>query len=115
MTNKNVIDLIGYVAAGCTTLSFIPQVVKIKREGGAGLSYSMLFIYLFGLSLWLTYGILLHASAVVVANAASMVLVALAILLKATTNGQRLNLPVARHNRERASTISKPQDALECR
>jgi uncharacterized protein with PQ loop repeat len=63
--------------------------MKIRREGGASLSYPMLFIYLFGLVLWLVYGIALHAGAVIVANAASIVLVAVAIVMKAITTTER--------------------------
>jgi MtN3 and saliva related transmembrane protein len=77
-------NFIGYFAACCTTLSFIPQLTKIRKQGGAGLSYSMLSIYLAGLLMWLVYGILLKAMAVVVANAASAALVAAAIAMKAT-------------------------------
>jgi MtN3 and saliva related transmembrane protein len=81
-------NLAGYLAAACTTLSFIPQILKIKRQGGNDLSYPMLTIYLIGLMLWLAYGIMLRASAVVVANAASVVLVALAIAMKATSKSR---------------------------
>jgi len=81
-------DLLGYAAAGCTTLSFIPQLMKIRKEGGAGLSYAMLAIYLAGLMLWLAYGVLIHATAVMLANAASGLLVAGAIVLKATSRSR---------------------------
>ena len=77
------VEGIGYVAACCTTLSFIPQILRIRSHGGASLSYPMLSIYLVGLGLWLAYGILLHANAIIVANAVSIVLVAGAILMKA--------------------------------
>ena len=93
MTNQNILEFIGYVAAACTTFSFIPQVIKIRKEGGASLSYAMLSIYLFGLTMWLAYGIMLHARAVVVANAASVVLVALTIFLKATS--RRKSVPLS--------------------
>ena len=76
-------QILGYVGAACTTLSFVPQLVRIRRQGGADLSYFMLAIYLTGAVLWLLYGILLQASAVVVANAGSIVLVGAAIILKA--------------------------------
>ncbi|MGO9403405.1 MAG: SemiSWEET family sugar transporter [Terriglobales bacterium] len=81
-------NFIGYFAAACTTLSFIPQLAKIRRQGGAGLSYSMLSIYLAGLMMWLIYGIMLQAMAVVVANAASAALVAAAIAMKAMIRSQ---------------------------
>jgi len=56
---------------------------KIRKQGGRDLSYAMLSVYLLGLALWLAYGILLHAPAVVVANAASIALVVAAIVMKA--------------------------------
>jgi MtN3 and saliva related transmembrane protein len=77
------VETIGYVAAACTTFSFIPQILRIRSHGGASLSYLMLSVYLVGLGLWLIYGVRLHASAIIVANAVSMVLVATAILMKA--------------------------------
>jgi len=83
------INFIGYFAASCTTLSFIPQLAKIRKQGREGLSYSMLSIYLAGLLMWLAYGIMLKAAAVVVANAASAALVAAAIAMKAMIKGQR--------------------------
>jgi MtN3 and saliva related transmembrane protein len=79
----NFTNLIGYFAACCTTLSFIPQLAKIRKQGGEGLSYSMLSIYLAGLVMWLIYGIMLKAMAMVVANAVSAILVAAAIAMKA--------------------------------
>ena len=75
---------IGALAAICTTTSFIPQILKIRRQGGDDLSYPMLFVYLTGTLLWLTYGLILHAAAVIWANAATAVLVLVAIVLKAT-------------------------------
>ena len=75
---------IGTVAAVATTSSFIPQVLKIKRQGGEDLSYPMLFLYLSGTLLWLTYGIMLHAAAVIWANGLTAVLVTLSIALKMT-------------------------------
>jgi MtN3 and saliva related transmembrane protein len=89
MGEMNFLNLVGYLAAASTTLSFIPQIIKIRKHGGASLSYPMLFIYLFGLILWLIYGTMLHASAVIVANAASILLVALAIIMKAITSRER--------------------------
>lgn len=78
------IALIGTVAAVCTTVAFIPQIVKIRRQGGRDLSYPMLFLYLVGIVLWLVYGVLIHAAAVIWANAATSLLVGVALVLKAT-------------------------------
>jgi hypothetical protein len=44
----------------------------------------MLVLYLAGILLWLVYGLLLHAAAVIWANVATSLLVAAALVLKAT-------------------------------
>jgi len=77
------IDLIGTIAAVCTTTAFIPQILKIRRQGGRDLSYPMLFLYLTGIILWLVYGLMIHAAAVIWANAATALLIAVALILKA--------------------------------
>jgi MtN3 and saliva related transmembrane protein len=80
-------ELLGYIggiAAVCTTGAFIPQILKIRRQGGGDLSYPMLFLYLTGILLWLAYGLMLHAAAVIWANAATALLVGIAIVLKAS-------------------------------
>jgi len=76
--------LVGGVAAVCTTVAFIPQILKIRRQGGRDLSYPMLFLYLTGIVLWLVYGLMIHAAAVIWANAATAFLIAVALVLKAT-------------------------------
>ncbi|MDR3721217.1 MAG: PQ-loop domain-containing transporter [Candidatus Acidoferrales bacterium] len=75
---------VGGAAAVCTTGAFIPQILKIRRQGGGDLSYPMLFLYLTGILLWLVYGLILHAAAIIWANAATALLVAIALVLKAT-------------------------------
>jgi 5'(3')-deoxyribonucleotidase/uncharacterized protein with PQ loop repeat len=74
--------VIGTVAALCTTLAFLPQLVTVWRRGGRGLSSAMLSMYLVGMSLWLVYGLVNHAGAVIAANAASIVLVAAVAVVK---------------------------------
>jgi MtN3 and saliva related transmembrane protein len=81
----NPLSFVGSLAAFCTTTSFIPQIVKIRKQGADDLSYSMLFLYLAGVLLWLLYGLLLHAAAIIWANAITSLLVALALALKATS------------------------------
>ena len=75
---------IGTLAAICTTTAFIPQILKIRRQGGEDLSYPMLLVYLTGTLLWLAYGLLLHAAAVIWANASTALLVLVAVVMKAT-------------------------------
>ncbi len=80
----SLLDYVGAVAAVCTTVAFVPQIHKIWRQGGGDLSYPMLALYLIGVMLWLVYGLMLHASAVIWANAITTVLVFTAIVLKAS-------------------------------
>ena len=82
---------IGIVAAFCTTVAFVPQIVKLRKQGGKDLSYSMLFLYLTGVLLWLVYGIRVHAAAVMWANALSGVLVLVSIVLKANPPKRKLD------------------------
>ena len=49
----------------------------------------MLSLYLCGILLWLAYGIILHAAAVIWANAITAILVTLAIALKMRYSPQR--------------------------
>ena len=71
------------MAAICTTVAFVPQIVKLRKQGGEDLSYQMLFLYLTGVLLWLVYGIRVHAVAVIWANALAAVMVLISIMLKA--------------------------------
>ena len=79
----NLASMIGNAAAVCTTFAFVPQLGKIRRQGGDDLSYPMLVLYLTGILLWLVYGFMIHAAEVIWANAATAVLVATAMVMKA--------------------------------
>src|SRR4029077_18397518 len=83
---------IGTVAAFCTTVAFVPQIVKLRKQGGEDLSYQMLFLYLTGVLLWLVYGIRVHAVAVIWANALAGLMVLISIVLKANPPAKQLNL-----------------------
>jgi 5'(3')-deoxyribonucleotidase/uncharacterized protein with PQ loop repeat len=92
----SVTGLIGVVAAFCTTVAFVPQIVKLRKQGGEDLSYYMLFLYLMGVTLWLVYGVQVHAAAVVWANALSVVLVLVLIVLKANPPAKKLDVGARR-------------------
>jgi 5'(3')-deoxyribonucleotidase/uncharacterized protein with PQ loop repeat len=76
--------IVGTVAALCATLSFLPQLAKVRRQGGGDLSSTMLAMYLIGQGLWLAYGLLNRAGAVIGANVASIILVSAVAVVKAT-------------------------------
>jgi MtN3 and saliva related transmembrane protein len=77
------VEILGAVAGFCTTFAFVPQLIKIKKQGGRDLSYGMLIFYLMGVLLWLAYGLFLHSPSVILANSATSLLIFLAIFLKA--------------------------------
>ena len=85
VTTDSMIVVIGTVAGCCTTFAYVPQVIKIWKQGGRDLSYATLSLYLFGVCLWLAYGLLIHAQAVVITNLATAILIAGATGLKAWT------------------------------
>lgn len=52
------IELIGYVAAVCTTGAYLPQAIKVVKTGDTrSLSLSMYVILTFGVLLWFGYGL----------------------------------------------------------
>lgn len=76
-------DLIGYVAAGCTTFAFVPQAVKALREGDThSLSLGMYVIFTAGVLLWEIYGWLKHDWALIVANVCTGLLSAAILITK---------------------------------
>ena len=66
--------VVGTIAACCSTLAFLPQLVKVRRQGADDVSSAMLAMYLGGLGLWLVYGIVNRAGSIIGANLASIVL-----------------------------------------
>jgi 5'(3')-deoxyribonucleotidase/uncharacterized protein with PQ loop repeat len=92
VTSMAISAYIGIVAAFCTTVAFVPQIVKLRKQGGEDLSYQMLFLYLTGVLLWLVYGIQVHAVAVIWANALAGLMVLISIALKANPPAKKLDL-----------------------
>jgi 5'(3')-deoxyribonucleotidase/uncharacterized protein with PQ loop repeat len=92
--------MLGTIAACCSTLAFLPQLTKVKRQGGADVSGAMLALYIAGLCLWLGYGVLNHAGSIIGANLASLVLVSAVAIAKvrsgrgAPTGARRLRIAI---------------------
>ena len=73
----DMIELLGLAAGLCTTLAFLPQVLRTLRSGSAqDFSLLMLLLFVGGVALWLAYGLLAGLTAVVAANAATLLLTA---------------------------------------
>jgi MtN3 and saliva related transmembrane protein len=76
-------DLVGYIAATLTTSAFIPQALMTwKNKRAEGVSLSMYVILITGVILWLTYGIMLSAWPVIIANIITLFLTIFILLMK---------------------------------
>ncbi|MCC5907465.1 MAG: SemiSWEET family sugar transporter [Balneolaceae bacterium] len=72
--------VIGLIAGFCTTVAFLPQVLKTWKSGSAhDLSLGMYSILCTGVILWLIYGIILNDLPIILTNIATLSL-ALSIL-----------------------------------
>jgi MtN3 and saliva related transmembrane protein len=77
--------ILGLIAGTCTTLSFLPQVIRTLRTRHArDLSAAWLLIFGLGTALWLTYGLLKSDIAIALANGVTFGLVMVLIVAKYT-------------------------------
>lgn len=77
--------ILGLIAGACTTLSFLPQVVRtLQIRHASDLSAAWLMIFGLGTALWLTYGILKSDIAVALANGITFCLVVTLVVAKYT-------------------------------
>ncbi len=75
--------IIGLIAATCTTISFLPQVIKTwKSKSAKDLSLGMFLIFCIGTLLWLIYGILVKDIPVISANSVTLVLSSILVYFK---------------------------------
>ncbi len=69
-----IIEITGYLAAFFTTISFIPQVVKvIKDKQTRNISLQMYLIFTMGILMWLIYGILIFSPPIIFANSFTLI------------------------------------------
>ena len=86
------VELLGYVAACLTTVSFVPQAALIYRTRDAsGVSLGMYAVLTTGVVLWLVYGLLTRAWPVVGANAVTLALALLIVAMKLRYGGEKLS------------------------
>ncbi len=80
MTN---VDWLGTVAGIFTTIAFLPQVFKVWRSRSArDISLGMYAIFATGVACWVVYGWILWMWPVIIANVATLILVAVVIAMK---------------------------------
>jgi MtN3 and saliva related transmembrane protein len=72
---------IGSVAAFCTTLSFLPQLIRVwQHKSARDISLTMFLLFSFGVACWLVYGLGIGSAPITAANGITLAL-ALAILM----------------------------------
>jgi len=77
------LTLLGLVAGGLTTFSFVPQVRKIwKTKSAEDVSLLMFAAFCVGVSLWIAYGVMKGEAAIIVTNAVTLVLGAAIVWMK---------------------------------
>ena len=85
-----IIMALGVVASALSTLSLLPQVVRTWRTRSADdLSLTWLVVALVSMVLWICYGSLVNAYAIVWANALTLVQASLILAIKVRGNGAR--------------------------
>ena len=79
----NPIQTIGLIAGACTTVAFLPQVIKTwKSRSAKDLSLSMFSIFSLGVCLWLIYGFLVQDVPVIAANLVTLMLASTLLVFK---------------------------------
>ncbi|MBI5401604.1 SemiSWEET transporter [Candidatus Wolfebacteria bacterium] len=79
----DLITVVGFLAATCTTAAFLPQVIKtIKTKQTKDISLLMYIVFVTGVAAWLAYGILINKTPIIIANAVTLLLASQILILK---------------------------------
>jgi MtN3 and saliva related transmembrane protein len=66
-------SFLGFIAAFCTTIAFIPQAVKIyKSKHTKDISLGMFSLLNIGIVLWLWYGLIIKSYPIIISNAVTL-------------------------------------------
>lgn len=73
----------GYIGGVCTTIAFLPQVLKTWRcRSARDLSWGLLFLLLIGVFLWMIYGIVSDDIPVMIANSITSIFIISIVAMK---------------------------------
>lgn len=76
-------EFIGGAAGILTTVSFVPQVVKVVRERDTrAISLRMYVAFTLGVALWCVYGIMTARISIIVANVVTLALASTVLAMK---------------------------------
>jgi len=76
-------ELLGFTAAALSTISFLPQLIKIWRfRSVKDISTGMYVIYTFSVILWLIYGIIIKSEPLILAEILTLIFVSTILIMK---------------------------------
>lgn len=77
------IEYVGMLAGFCTTIAFIPQLVKVLRTKTAqNISTLMYLIFILGVILWIIYGVYRNSWPIIIANAFTLLFASAILFVK---------------------------------
>ena len=75
--------LLGLIAATCTTLAFLPQVIKTwQTRSTKDISLGMFLVLVVGILLWLAYGLIIVDVPLITANVVTLFLAGIILFFK---------------------------------
>jgi MtN3 and saliva related transmembrane protein len=90
------LEILGFIAAILTTMSFLPQALRIRRQrSAADVSLTMYLMMVTGQALWLIYGFVIGSPSLIAANVVSISFVSWVLVMK--FQDIRRQRPVALH------------------
>ena len=103
MAGMQASDVLGYLAAALTTLSFVPQAWRTFRtKDVSGISLKMYTLFTLGVAVWLAYGIVLGEVPMMIANSTTLLL-AIPVLVMRIRYGRKAHEDQPRGQRKPAS------------
>lgn len=74
---------LGFLAAFCTTIAFVPQAVKVyKSKHTKDISLGMFSLLIIGIVLWLWYGLLIKSYPIIISNAVTIIFALYIFIIK---------------------------------
>lgn len=78
-----IVERIGFAAATCTTVAFVPQLLRvIKLKSARDVSLGTFLLFSLGVFLWLVYGLYSGSKPVTASNAVTLLLSLSILILK---------------------------------
>lgn len=89
MTDSWITETVGSLAAICTTVSFLPQLIHVwRRKSAKDVSMTMLLLFIVGFGLWLVYGFRLNARPIIIGQSITLTLSLIIMALKIRYDGK---------------------------